>query len=157
MKRKSYFPLQSLNAALPMNMPVADRPLASCGKYAGIVETLSANFKEMPPQEMKGNELLRILEDTLSYAPSSTAKGEVCDISLFDHVKITAAVASSLLRYMHQHGVADYKNFCYTRGLETARRIRCSLFLLTSPASRNSSTACRRRARCACCAGAPSI
>ena len=121
-KRKSYFPLQSLNAALPMNMPVADRPLASRGKYAGIVETLSANFKEMPPQEMKGNELLRILEDTLSYAPSSTAKGEVCDISLFDHVKITAAVASSLLRYMQQHGIADYKNFCCTRGLENRKK-----------------------------------
>lgn len=121
-KRKSYFPLQSLNAALPMNMPVADRPLASRGKYAGIVKTLSANFKEMPPQEMKGNELLRILEDTLSYVPSSTAKGEVCDISLFDHVKITAAVASSLLRYMQQHGIADYKNFCYTRGLENRKK-----------------------------------
>lgn len=121
-KRKSYFPLQSLNAELPMNMPVSDRPLASPGKYAGIVETLSANFKERPPQEMKGNELLRILEDTLSYAPSSTAKGEVCDISLFDHVKITAAVAASLLRYMQQHGIADYKNFCYTRGLENRKK-----------------------------------
>lgn len=121
-KRKSYFSLQSLNAALPMNMPVADRPLASRGKYAEIVEKLSANFKEIPPQEMKGNELLRILEDTLSYVPSSTAKGEVCDISLFDHVKITAAVASSLLRYMQQHGIADYKNFCCTRGLENRKK-----------------------------------
>lgn len=105
-----------------MNMPVADRPLASRGKYAEIVEKLSANFKEIPPQEMKENELLRILEDTLSYVPSSTAKGEVCDISLFDHVKITAAVASSLLRYMQQHGIADYKNFCCTRGLENRKK-----------------------------------
>lgn len=121
-KRKSYFPLQLLNADLPMNMPVSDRPLASHGKYAGIVETLSANFKEIPPQEMQGNELLRILEDTLSYVPSSTAKGEVCDISLFDHVKITAAVAAALLRYMQQHGMADYKDFCYTHGLENRKK-----------------------------------
>ena len=115
-REKSYYPLKVLDAAEPVNYPTAARPQAGQGAYAGIQEQLRRNFAARSPADMEVNELLRILEDTLSYVPSSTATDEACDISLYDHVKITAAVAAALLRYMENHGITDYKDFCYTHG-----------------------------------------
>ena len=118
-QKKSYYPLKELNAENPINYPVSDgRPQAGRGFYAGIEERLKKNFLSRSPKDMEVNELLRILEDTLSYIPSSTAVNEVCDISLYDHVKMTAAVTAALLRYMGNHGISDYRDFCYTHGRE---------------------------------------
>ncbi len=114
---KSYYPVKKLDAAEAVNYPVrGDSPAAGRGVYAGIEEDLRKNFALRSPKDMEANELLRILEDTLSYVPSSTATDEACDISLYDHVKITAAVTGALLRYMENHGITDYKDFCYTHG-----------------------------------------
>ncbi len=114
---KSYYPVKKLDAAEPVNYPVSGvQPFAGQGAYAGIQEELRKNFAARSPKDMEVNELLRILEDTLSYVPSSTATDEAADISLYDHVKITAAVTGALLRYMRNHGIADYKDFCYTHG-----------------------------------------
>ncbi len=125
---KSYYPLKVLDAAEPVNYPVSLRPEASCGAYAGIEEQLRKNFAARSPADMEVNELLRILEDTLSYVPSSTAVNEACDISLYDHVKITAATAAALLRYMENHGITDYKDFCYTHGKDH-RKAQTLLFI----------------------------
>ena len=55
------------------------------------------------------NSLLQVLEICLSYVPSSTAKGELADISLYDHVKITAAVGSCIYQYLEENNINDYK------------------------------------------------
>ncbi len=129
-EKKSYYPLKPLKAEETVNYPVSDgRPVASRGIYAEIENTLKMNFGHRTPQGMEVNELLRILEDTLSYVPSSTATDEVCDISLYDHVKMTAAVTAALLRYMQSHGIMDYQDFCYTHGREHREE---ELFLLVS-------------------------
>lgn len=113
----SYFPLKKLNAKEASNYPVKDgKFLGTKGAYGAIVDSLKANFQRKAPQDMEPNELLRILEDTMVYVPSSTAMQEVCDISLYDHVKMTAAIAGAMMRYMRNHGIADYKTFCYTEG-----------------------------------------
>lgn len=109
----SYFALKKLDAKEDPNYPVdSPRPIANPGAYQAIMDQLQANFRLKPPQDMMPNELLRILEDTLTYVPSSTATGQVCDISLYDHVKMTAAVAGAMVRYMALHGISDYRSFC---------------------------------------------
>lgn len=55
------------------------------------------------------NSLLQALEVCFSYVPSSTAKGEVADISLYDHMKITAAVGSCIYQYLEENNINDYK------------------------------------------------
>ena len=45
----------------------------------------------------------------LSYVPSSTAKDELADISLYDHVKITAAIASCIYQFLQESDKSDYK------------------------------------------------
>lgn len=86
---------------------------ASSDKYENLVQYLEENFNLKSPSDMTCNELLRILEATMSYVPSSTAKDEVADISLYDHVKLTAAFAICMYRYLLSHNITDYKTSCY--------------------------------------------
>lgn len=52
--------------------------------------------------------ILELLEATLTYIPSSTNKEEVPDISLFDHMKITAAIASCIMVYLSENNRMNY-------------------------------------------------
>jgi CRISPR-associated protein Csm1 len=110
---KNNFLLRDLNVHEPVNYPVPEKHLATAGQYQKILNTISDNFKLAGPDTMEPNELLKLLEATLSYVPSSTAVGEVCDISLYDHQKITAALAVCMLHYFKGTGVSDYQAFCY--------------------------------------------
>lgn len=126
---KSYFPLRELNAGAAPDYPIkSPRPMASPGEYAKILNDLKANFQRKSPQDMEPNELLRILEDTVSFVPSSTDKSQVADISLYDHVKMTAAVASALYRYLCSHHIDNLKDYCFTHG-EKHRRDKNMLFI----------------------------
>ena len=49
------------------------------------------------------------MEGYLSYIPSSTSKNELSDISLFDHVKITAAIGGCIYEYLVAMKCDDYK------------------------------------------------
>lgn len=128
-EEKSFFPLRELNTGEAPNYPVkSPRPIASSGAYAEIVNDLKANFQRKAPQNMEPNELLRILEDTVSFVPSSTDKSQVADISLYDHVKMTAAIASALFRYLESHHIDNFKDYCFIHG-EKHRRDKNMLFI----------------------------
>ena len=73
--------------------------------------------------KMEVGELLRVLEGVLSYVPSSTARAEAADISLYDytrmtaadislydHVRLTAAYAAAMYRYFEAHRITDYRS-----------------------------------------------
>ena len=69
--------------------------------YYNIVKSnISDNLKGLNYTDDYINSLIEVLEANLSFVPSSTSKNEVADISLFDHVKLTAAVASCIYQYM---------------------------------------------------------
>lgn len=61
------------------------------------------NFKGMDWNDEYLNSLLAVMEANLTYVPSSTSKGELSDISLFDHVKLTAAIASCMYDYLNEN------------------------------------------------------
>ncbi|MBQ9065063.1 MAG: type III-A CRISPR-associated protein Cas10/Csm1 [Blautia sp.] len=75
------------------------------------------------------NSLLSTLEAYTSYIPSSTAKGELADISLFDHCKITAAYASSIFGFLQDKGISNYKEYLYQRAADFYKE---KVFLLIS-------------------------
>lgn len=121
-EEKSYFPLKELDAREEPNYPVRNPSLvATPGKYQTIVNDLKANFQRKAPQDMEPDELLRILEDTVSFVPSSTDRNQVADISLYDHVKMTAAIGTSLFRYLESQGIHNYKDYCFTHGKDHRR------------------------------------
>ncbi|MBQ9763064.1 MAG: type III-A CRISPR-associated protein Cas10/Csm1 [Phascolarctobacterium sp.] len=107
------FFLRGMNPDENFNYPVQQDLIASSDKYKELVEELKSNFQRGCINEMGCNELLRIYEDITSYIPSSTNKEEVCDISLFIHSKITAAIASCMKHYFDAQGITDFKNHCF--------------------------------------------
>lgn len=130
---KRFYRLSTLDAKRPdcaFPLPIKDAHSASRSEYAAIMEKIKANFEVVSPLTMSPEELLRILEDTLSFVPSSTNEGEEPDISLYAHVKVTAAVAAALLAYFgEKYEYPDYRKLCLEQGREGRKEMR---FLLIS-------------------------
>ena len=59
------------------------------------------------------NSLLDSLEAYTSFIPSSTQTGELRDISLFSHLKLTAAVSACIYDYVNDNGITDLKTELY--------------------------------------------
>lgn len=81
--------------------------------YNRIIAGLDEGFASIDFKEEYVNSLLELLEAYTSYIPSSTYLGEVADISLFDHAKITAALAACM--YLHLDKSTDYKERLFTQ------------------------------------------
>ncbi len=77
--------------------------------YAEVLDRIRDNLKGVEVSEEYINSLLSILEANLSYVPSSTSRRELADISLYDHVKLTAAIAECLYQYCKEKDNTDYR------------------------------------------------
>ncbi len=90
--------------------PSAAARRAEPGDYARIAAELA---RELPKFLTGGgeyvNSLLGLTELLLSYVPSSTARAQLADISLYDHGKVTAAAAACIAEFLAETGVKDYK------------------------------------------------
>ncbi|MCM1495125.1 MAG: type III-A CRISPR-associated protein Cas10/Csm1 [Bacteroides sp.] len=92
-----------------LNYPTEQKVFFTEGFYAKVKERIKDALKGIDWTEQYINSLLEVLEGTLSFIPSSTAKGEIADISLFDHVKLTAALNSCIYQYLKAQEIQDYK------------------------------------------------
>ena len=92
-----------------INMPTSGKLDFDTYFYTEIVSRISNNLKHFNLNCDYINSLLEVLEATLSFVPSSTNLNEAADISLYDHVKLTAAIASSIYIYLQDRGENDYK------------------------------------------------
>lgn len=101
---------------------------AGSSNYKLLLQTLRANFQQKSPALMTINELLRVLEAVMSYIPSSTAQAQFADISLYDHSKLTAAMAICMYRYFKENAEANYKRWCYSNTSELRKQ---NIYLLT--------------------------
>ena len=81
--------------------------------YKELQQHLEENFRRKPPKDMEPNELMQVLEAVMSYVPSSTARGEAADISLYDHQKLTGAIGACLYDYLRANRIDDYRKYCY--------------------------------------------
>lgn len=61
-------------------------------------------------EEELATKLLTAAEKNLSFIPAAITDEKVNDISLFDHLKMTAAIASSVRRYMDENKETDFKS-----------------------------------------------
>jgi len=90
------FPIRILTDTSEMlfPQPLADLQEAERG-YQQISEDIAAHFTRKSPAQMPLGELLRVIEETMSYVPSPAG----ADISLCDYARMTAAYAAALHRY----------------------------------------------------------
>lgn len=95
------------------NYPTGEKVSFQEGFYTKVKNMLQDALKGIDWTESYINSLLEALEMALSYIPSSTARGEIADISLFDHVKITAAINSCIYQYLNEQGIQDYREVLF--------------------------------------------
>lgn len=108
-----YYSPGTLNTQEPINYPLEEKKAFDKGFYTKIIGQLSENLNGLQWTKEYVNSLLSVLEANFSYLPSSTAKDEKADISLYDHVKLTAAVASCIYQYLQENKITDYKSLLF--------------------------------------------
>lgn len=79
------------------------------GFYETVIRNIADNLQGIEVSKDYINSLLAVMEANLMYIPSSTSKRELADISLYDHVKITAAIAECIYRYFQDNDIGNYK------------------------------------------------
>lgn len=115
-KKCCYRPI-SLKDEKVINMPEETVKEFDQGYYQSLIKDLEDAIKGVDLQsEEYISSLLSTLEAYLSYIPSSTATGELVDISLYDHVKLTAAYASCMYQYFTEQGTTNYRKLCLEDG-----------------------------------------
>lgn len=123
--------LRGMDAEEKMLYPgLQEKTQAPSAMYQKITRELDLSFKQRSPAEMTINELLQLLEATMTYIPSSTNTNEVPDISLYDHQKLTAAFAACMYRFFEERGITDYKRYCY--GNKNAAMRKAPVYVLVS-------------------------
>lgn len=108
-----YYSPGRLNTEEQINYPAKEKKAFDEVFYTKILRQLRENLNSLQWTQEYVNSLLSVLEANLSYLPSSTAKDEKADISLYDHMKLTAAVASCIYQYLQENGVTDYKELLF--------------------------------------------
>lgn len=101
----------SLNIKQEINYPQPKEkvPVYTVSEYQKIYQDLRAGLNQLEANSAYVNSLLELLESHMTYVPSSTNKQEVADISLFDHSKMTAAIAACIYVYLSEEGRTNFK------------------------------------------------
>lgn len=84
--------------------------------YNVIREQIKLQLLQTHISPLEINSLINCLEATCSTVPSSTDLSELVDVSLYDHAKTTAGIASCLYDYLQAAGVTDYEYALFGKG-----------------------------------------
>lgn len=117
-KEEKYYEPKTLGEKDGINYPTAEKKKFDEAFYTKVKANLTDNLRGLAWTQEYTNSLLEVLEANLSYVPSSTAKNEMADISLYDHMKLTAAISSCILEYLKEQNVADYREKLFVKGLD---------------------------------------
>ncbi len=103
---KAYIPGEVENT---VKYPEIVTPRNFAPEYSRIVSDFADGLSGISFEPQYINSLIELCEAYLSYVPSSTDLGQAADISLFDHSRITAAIASCIALYAESRGITDYR------------------------------------------------
>ena len=98
-------PGYSVPAARPdgaLHDPVQDAPDIPAAVYRELYQELTEQLTGLQFSPAQANALLGLLESQCSALPASTAREEDRDISLYDQLKLTAALAACVSEYLQQ-------------------------------------------------------
>ena len=126
---KSHYRQQVLDVSKGVFYPTEDPVEMTEEFYKGIISQITDNLRGITYTEEYMNSLLAILEANLSYIPSSTSRKELEDISLYDHVKLTAAFALCIENYCRDRQDNNYRKRLF---LESQKTYEEKMFLLYS-------------------------
>lgn len=110
--------LKELDCKSQVNYPAeAAKVKAPSSVYQKIHKPLLGEISKAVSSGADGlkinNTILQILEKYCTFIPSSTDTGQIPDISLYDHSKITAAAGSAMYSYIvEEKNSDDFKKWC---------------------------------------------
>lgn len=108
------YDLLSLKDDKKINFPIDnEKIIVSEQKYNNIYIDFNDVFKYIDIEKDSIESLLKLIESTMCYIPSSTNKNEVADISLYNHLKTTAMIASCMYKYFAEKEINNYKEVCF--------------------------------------------
>ncbi|WP_176837618.1 type III-A CRISPR-associated protein Cas10/Csm1 [Fusobacterium hominis] len=114
-KEKFFYKGKMLSENSGLNFPVCNNEKYNFSEdlYRKIIFQIKTVIEHIDYTTEYLNSLLTLLEGGLSYVPSSTSLTELRDISLYDHMKITAAIATCIDLYMIENKCDDYKKILF--------------------------------------------
>lgn len=112
-KQEFYYHPGTMSDNGEINYPSAEKIRFSKDFYGEVRRNMTDCLAGVEWNDAYLNSLLSVLEANLSYVPSSTAKDEVSDVSLYDHVKLTAALASCMYDYLNEKAL-DYRETLFS-------------------------------------------
>ena len=98
-----------------LRMPQKSSTELSEGQYAALLHGLRQELPSLPRREEWVDSLLCLLESYCASVPSSTNIGESPDISLYDHLKTTAAFGACISEYLAAQGETQLKARLFDR------------------------------------------
>lgn len=114
--KKYHYRPTSLDNEEDINMPIETGVQFDKSFYLKIKTEILDALKGIENWNEKYiNSLLATMEAYLSYIPSSTALHELTDISLYDHVKMTAAYSHCIYQYLKDKEIKNYKEILFER------------------------------------------
>ncbi len=108
---KAHYAQQFLDPANSVNYPTLDSSDKSEAFFQEIRKRVSSKLGELVLSGEYLSSLLAVLEDSLSFVPAATGKRKLADISMYDYMKMTAAVAECCYAYMEEKGIQNYREF----------------------------------------------
>ncbi len=115
---QAHYAQHVLNPEGEIPYPTTDSVTMDESFYTGVLDRIRDNLKGLDVTPEYVNSLLAVLEANLSYIPSSTSKRELADISLYDHVKLTAAIAECLYQYCKEKEITDYREAFFSHSAD---------------------------------------
>ena len=116
-----HYSRQVLDPSGTINSPTVEKTPLDVGFYKKIISDITDNLKGIRLDEDYLNSLLTIMEANTSYIPSSTSRRELADISLYDHVKMTAAIGQCVEAVLKEKGIKDYRETLLKNAVESYR------------------------------------
>lgn len=92
-----------------LRMPRQGEGRLDAGAYRDLLHQLSAALNGLEAGAEWVDSFLAVLESCTASVPSSTFRGESPDISLFDHLKTTAAAGACISEYLLAAGETDFR------------------------------------------------
>ena len=96
-----------------INYPTDKEKVFDSAFYGTIEQGMRDALKDLAEKDRISveyiNSLLTVMETYLTYIPSSTYNAQQMDVSLFDHMKLTAALANCIFAWLQEEKIRDYR------------------------------------------------
>ncbi|EGQ0309670.1 type III-A CRISPR-associated protein Cas10/Csm1 [Staphylococcus pseudintermedius] len=105
----------------------------SSGHYSTLMKDMAYDLENrLKYSEAHFASLLKWTESMWQYIPSSTNKGQLIDVSLYDHSRITSAIATCIYDFLNEQNVTNYKQKLFSNYNQTKAFYEQEAFLILS-------------------------